>query len=118
MDQGYKQELINKHIKTVEKMDRKELSRERDNTTSKETIPLVLTNNLSLPDIGTVACKLWKHFIYKQIIQQNFSKCSSYLFQTKQKFEGANLYQQNGAQQGEKTCQHHEKRKILPLFGK
>ena len=89
-------------------MDRKELSTERDNTTSKETIPLVLTNNRSLPDIGTVACKLWKHFIYKQIIQQNFSKCSSYLFQTKQ----------NGAQQGEKTCQHHEKRKILPLFGK
>ena len=39
--QAHKSELINKHIKVVEQMDREELLKERDKTTSKETkIPL------------------------------------------------------------------------------
>ena len=84
-------------------MDRK-LLKERDDTTSKERkIPLVLTDSQSLPNIGTDFCKLWKYFIYKQIIQPNFSKCTSNRFQTKQKFEGANRYQKNRAQLGEKN---------------
>ena len=56
-------------------MDREELLKERENNTSKETkIPLVLTYNRSLPNISKVVYKHWKHFIYKQSIQRNFSK--------------------------------------------
>ena len=41
-------------------MDRKELLKERDNTTSKETkIPLVLTHSRSLPNISKVFCNHW-----------------------------------------------------------
>ena len=60
INQGYKAELINKHIKTVEKIDWKELLKERDNTTSKETkIPRVLKKNRSLPNISKVVRKHW-----------------------------------------------------------
>ena len=39
-------------------MDRKELLKERDKTTAKETkIPLVSTYSWSLPNIGKVVCK-------------------------------------------------------------
>ena len=33
-----------------------------------------LRNNRSLPNISKVVRKHWKNFIYKQIIQRNFSK--------------------------------------------
>ena len=58
-NQGYKAEVINKHIKTVEKMDWEETLKERHNTTSKETkIPLlVLTYNWYLPNIRKVVCQ-------------------------------------------------------------
>ena len=47
-------------MKTVEKMDRKELLKARDNTIFKEIkISLVLTCNWSLPNIGKVVRKHW-----------------------------------------------------------
>ena len=72
--QGYQPQLINKHIKAVEKMDRKELLKERDNTTPEETeIPLVLTNTRSLPNISKVIRKQWKivslNKAFKEIFQ-------------------------------------------------
>ena len=60
VSQSYKPELINKYLKAVEKMNRKELLKERDSTTSKETIiPLVLTFSRSLPNISKVVRKDW-----------------------------------------------------------
>ena len=48
----------NKHKISRKKMDRKELLKKRDNTTSKETkIPLVLTYSWSLPNISKVVHK-------------------------------------------------------------
>ena len=56
--QGDKPELINKYKKAVEKW--KELLKEGDDTTSKETkIPLVLTYMQSLSNISKVVCKHW-----------------------------------------------------------
>ena len=58
VSQGYQPYLINKHIKAVEKIDKKEFLKERDNTTSTETkIPLVLTYIRSLPIITNVVRK-------------------------------------------------------------
>ena len=60
VSQDYKLELINKHIKTVKKINRKELLKKRDNATSKETkIPLVSTYNQSLTNISKVFRKCW-----------------------------------------------------------
>ena len=71
VSQDYQPHLINKHIEAVEKMDRKELLKETDNTTSKETkTPLVLTYSRSLPDISKVVCL----FIHKRSLQRDFSK--------------------------------------------
>ena len=55
-------------------MDRKELLKERDNTTQEETeIPLVLTNTRSLPNISKVIRKQWKivslNKAFKEIFQ-------------------------------------------------
>ena len=51
---------MNKHKKTVGKMDRKEILKEKNNTTSKETkIPLALTYNRRLSNISKVICKHW-----------------------------------------------------------
>ena len=66
VSQGYKPVLTNKqnkHVKAVGKMDRKELEKERDNTTSKETkILLVLTFSRSLPNMSNVVHNHWKIF--------------------------------------------------------
>ena len=67
-------QLINKHIKAVEKVDRKELLKERDKTTSKETkIPLVLTYSRSLTNINKVVRKYWNilsiNKAFKEIFQ-------------------------------------------------
>ena len=60
VNQGYKSNLINVHLKAAEKVNRKELLNERDNTTSKETkIPLVLTYNWSLQNTAKVVCNHW-----------------------------------------------------------
>ena len=64
----------NKHIETVEKMGRKELLKERDSTTSKETkIPVVLTYSQSLLYISKVFHKHWNilhiNKAFKEIFQ-------------------------------------------------
>ena len=67
VSQGYKPVPINKQnkqVKAVEKMDRKELEKERDNTTSKERkIPLVLTFSRSLPNMSKVVYNHWNIFL-------------------------------------------------------
>ena len=76
VSQGYKPELINKHIKKVEKLDRKDLFKERDNPTSKETkTSLVSTYRPSLPNISKVfpfrRNKNFKELIASDKIEQN-----------------------------------------------
>ena len=73
--QAYKPELINKHIKPIEKINWKKLLKGRDNPTSKEAkCLLVLTYNRSLPNNSKVArWNTLEYFIYKQRIQRNFS---------------------------------------------
>ena len=67
VNHGYKPELINKHIKTVEKIDGKELLKERDSTTLKETrISLVLTR---LPNISKVVRKHWNILSIKRFFK-------------------------------------------------
>ena len=62
VNQGCKTELINKHIKSIEKMDWKELLKERGNTTSEETkIWLV-----------QVACKHWNIFSISKSFKDYF----------------------------------------------
>ena len=62
----------------MEKMDWKELLKERDSTTSKETkIPLVLTNSRSLPNISKVGRKNWNNLsvnkAFKEIFQNELA---------------------------------------------
>ena len=76
VSQGYKPDLINKHIKKVEKLDRKDLFKERDNPTSKETkTSLVSTYRPSLPNISKVVPfrrnKNFKELIASDKIEQN-----------------------------------------------
>ena len=60
VNQDYKLELITKRIKTVKKINRKELLKKRDTATSKETkIPLASTYNQSLTNISKVFRKYW-----------------------------------------------------------
>ena len=54
-------------------MDRKELLKERDNTTSKETkIPLVLTHSWSLPSISKVFCNHWNILYINKAFKEFF----------------------------------------------
>ena len=54
-------------------MNRKELLKERDNNTSKETkISLVLTHSWSLPNISKVAHKLWNILSIKKAFKEIF----------------------------------------------
>lgn len=77
-NQGYKSELINRCIKTVEKWNRKELLKVKGYHL-KRKIPLVLTDNWLLPNFSNVSSKHWNMEI-DQIAALHFTLFHSQTF--------------------------------------
>ena len=59
-EQSYKSELLDKHIKTVEKLDRNGNKKDTPITTR---IPLAIAYNRFLPNISKIAQKKYEHTI-------------------------------------------------------
>ena len=95
LEQRYNSELLNKHIKTVQKLDRNELIiGNKKGTTRRTHIPLAITYNRFLPNTSKIIREKWKIISVNESLKQ-FLKRTSYIFKMKQKFQGTHRQQPN-----------------------
>ena len=74
IEKGYKSDLLDKHISTVEKLDRNELLKERVREKPKQTcIQLTLTYNQFCPNISKVIRKHWNLLAINEFLKDIFN---------------------------------------------
>ena len=88
IEKGYKSDLLDKHISTVEKLDRNEMLKEKVREKPKQTcIPLTITYNRFCPNIGKVIQKHWNLLEINESLKEIFN------FQTIAAFRRNNITQ-------------------------
>ena len=93
-------------------MGRKELSKKRDSTTSKETnIPLVLKYRRSLPNIGKVVRKHWNILSINKAFKEIFQNEPVTVFKRNKNFKeliGSNRIEHNKAKKHDNIMKKHK----------